>query len=41
MPSKMGRTDLIDAMLGVIVAHGMAEITMYCFFAHDECLVVS
>lgn len=30
----MRRTDLIDAMFGIVVAHGMAEIAMYSFFAH-------
>jgi hypothetical protein len=39
MPSKIGRTDLVDAMLGVVVAHCMAEVPMYCFFAHyDGCI---
>jgi hypothetical protein len=30
----MRRTDLIDSMFGIVVAHSMAEIAMYGFFAH-------
>jgi hypothetical protein len=27
---------LINAVLGIVVAHCMAEVAMHCFFAHYE-----